>query len=264
MVEAEFRKLLSYVKGYSRENCFLGFDLSEPCLFLVLRVMSQAVQQMFDRIAVRYDFLNRFLSLRHDVTWRRKACRLAGPADWVLDLCGGTGDFLLTHQKIWGSSATAAIGDFSLGMLKIAKQKAPSHACIQLDALQLPMGDGTFDLVLCGFGMRNLDSLSAGLAEVTRVLKPNGRLVVLEFFRPQNPWTKFFYGVLGPVFIPIAGAVFSGRREAYEYLVRSVKRFVTPDEFFVQGLAQGLEKELCVALDGGIAHLLILTKKAAQ
>jgi demethylmenaquinone methyltransferase/2-methoxy-6-polyprenyl-1,4-benzoquinol methylase len=222
--------------------------------------MSQAVQQMFDRIAVRYDFLNRFLSLRHDVSWRRKACRLAGPARSVLDLCGGTGDFLLSYQKIWGSPNVGLIGDFSAGMLSVAQQKAPQLWTAQLDALQIPCRDSSFDLVLCGFGMRNLDRLDAGLAEVARVLKPGGRLVVLEFFKPQNVWTKFFYGVLAPLFIPIAGALFSGRREAYEYLVRSVRKFSTVDEFVRIASAQGLQKQLCQALDGGVAHLVVVEK----
>jgi demethylmenaquinone methyltransferase/2-methoxy-6-polyprenyl-1,4-benzoquinol methylase len=222
--------------------------------------MSQAVQTMFDRISGRYDFLNRFLSLRHDVAWRRKACRMAGPAESVLDLCGGTGDFLLTFHKIWGDAGYGVIGDFSQGMLRMAQLKAPNLAVVQLDALALPLPDHCVDLVLCGFGMRNLDNLDTGLLEVSRVLKDSGRLVVLEFFRPTNMWTKFFYNVLGPVFIPIAGALFSGRREAYEYLVRSVKRFVTADQFVQRGGANGLTPAACVPLDGGIAHLVVFTK----
>jgi len=222
--------------------------------------MSQAVQQMFDRIAVRYDFLNRFMSLRHDVAWRRKACRLAGSAHSILDLCGGTGDFLLTYQKIWGTSNTGLIGDFSAGMLKVAQQKAPHLLTAQLDALCIPSSDASFDLVLCGFGMRNLDRLDVGLAEVARVLKLGGRLVVLEFFRPQNMWTRFFYGVLAPLFIPIAGALFSGRREAYEYLVRSVRQFASTDEFIRIASAQGLQIKQCQALDGGVAYLVMVEK----
>lgn len=223
--------------------------------------MSKAIQQMFDQISGKYDFLNRFLSLRRDVAWRKKACRMVGPGSKVLDLCGGTGDFWLTFQKLWGLSAQGWVGDFSGGMLRICKQKSPHTPTIQLDALNLPFAPETFDTVLCGFGMRNLDHLDQGFSEVSRVLKPGGRFAVLEFFQPENLWTRFFYGVLGALFIPLAGAFWSGKRDAYEYLVRSVRQFETVGGFSRRAKAHGLTTVSCIALDGGIAHLVILHKE---
>lgn len=222
--------------------------------------MSIAVQQMFDRIAGRYDFLNHFLSLRRDIAWRKKACRRAGPADRVLDLCGGTGDFLMTYQKTWGKGKLGIIADFSMGMLKIAQVKSPSTPLLQVDAQRLPFDNQRFDLALCGYGMRNLDSNAQGLSEVARVLKPNGRFVVLEFFKPANPWTRFFYGVMAPLFIPILGALFSGRREAYEYLVMSVKRYLSVQEFADLASQNGFVCEEIHPLEGGISHLVVLRR----
>ena len=227
----------------------------------IFHCMSDAIQLMFDRISSRYDFLNRFLSLRRDVAWRRRACRMAGPANRILDLCGGTGDFLLSHRRLWGSAKTDVVGDFSRGMLQIAKAKSPGIHLVQLDALKIPLGSASMDLTLCGFGMRNLDHLDQGLSEVSRVLVKDGCFVVLEFFRPTNLWTRFFYGVLGALLIPIAGAIFSGRREAYEYLVRSVRRFVSVEEFSQQAKNAGFHTDAMIALDGGIAHLVVLRKE---
>ncbi|HSQ41775.1 MAG TPA: ubiquinone/menaquinone biosynthesis methyltransferase [Fibrobacteraceae bacterium] len=225
--------------------------------------MSLAVQQMFDRISAHYDFLNRFLSLRRDVAWRRRASLAAGPGRDVLDLCGGTGDFLAAYQKQWGS-VSGLVGDFSLGMLRIARRKWPEGVSLQLDALHLPFSDDSFDVVLCGFGLRNLDSLDAGLAEIRRVLRPGGRLVALEFFRPTTWVSRFFYQVIAPVAIPLVGALFSGRRSAYEYLVRSVQRFVSASGFKDVARKHGLEEQTTVALDFGIAYFSVMVKENSR
>lgn len=226
-----------------------------------IRAMSKAIQQMFDQISGRYDFLNRFLSLRRDVAWRKRACRMAGPGKQVLDLCGGTGDFWLTFRGLWGAEAQGVVGDFSAGMLKICQEKTPETDVVQLDALSLPFDTERFDTVLCGFGMRNLDHLERGISEISRVMVPGARFAVLEFFRPENWWTRFFYGILGAALIPLAGALLSGRREAYEYLVRSVQQFVTVGEFSQRAASQGLQTMAVIPLDGGIAHLVILHKE---
>lgn len=216
---------------------------------------------MFDQISGKYDFLNRFLSLRRDVSWRKKACRMVGHGTVVLDLCGGTGDFWLTFRKLWGTQSRGWVGDFSIGMLQICHKKSPETPVIQLDALKLPFENALFDTALCGFGMRNLDDPELGLAEVSRVLQPGGRFAVLEFFRPENLWTKFFYGFLGALLIPLAGAFWSGKKDAYEYLVRSVRKFRSTDEFCALGKKHGLETKACIPLDGGIAHLIIFHKE---
>ena len=222
--------------------------------------MAKSVQQMFDNISPRYDLLNRFLSLRRDVAWRRKAARCAGDADRVLDLCGGTGDFLLSWQKQWGTSAEAVIGDFSFKMLQQAQQKSLKAPLVQCDALDLPFKDGSFELVLCGFGMRNFSGYHRALDELHRVLDESGRVVILDFFKPTHIGTKFFYGILAPIFIPFIGAFFSGRKEAYDYLVKSVRNFVSAAEFQHQALQHGFKKAKIKAMDGGIAHLVVLDK----
>lgn len=231
--------------------------------------MSKEVQTMFDHIAGRYDFLNRFLSLRRDVAWRRRCVRYAGPAHKILDLCGGTGDLILAHQHLWNRQGfplpqVQVIGDFSLPMLLAGRGKKKLPPLVQMDALKLPLCDGSMDLVLCGFGLRNLDHLSQGFAEIKRILEPQGRLVVLELFHPSNVWSRFFYGLLAPVFIPLIGAFFSHKRGAYQYLVESVKRFVTVSQFCSMAAEAGFETKHVSALDGGIAHLVILDRQEAS
>src|SRR4051812_25835666 len=125
--------------------------------------MSQAVRSMFDSIAERYDRLNHALSLGRDAAWRRKAASLvpSRPGAKILDLCGGTGDFCQALE-LHGAKAVSTVGDFSLPMLRLGKRKGISANWVVLDALAPPFREETFDVVLCGFGMRNLDRLSEG------------------------------------------------------------------------------------------------------
>lgn len=216
--------------------------------------MSQAVKEMFDRISGHYDTLNRVLSARRDLSWRRTAVGMLPPGPGrILDLCGGTGDFLLAAQAGKRSAPNSVVADFARGMMLPLPSKGLPHG-IQADALHLPFRDGSFDTVLCGFGMRNLDDLGAGTREVFRVLKTGGTFVTLEFFRPETFVSKIFYGAIAPLMIPAAGKVFGSSREAYEYLVRSIRRF-TPVGGYATLLGEsGFEAAKIVSLDFGLCH----------
>lgn len=245
---------------------------------------------MFDSIASRYDFLNHFLSCFQDVLWRRYCCKclkkmfLAESRSGgvrLLDLCGGTGDFANTFRKIFehgcacpesGLAQTgksggfsvepAVIGDFSYGMLSEVKPKKINAYAVQLDAMKMPFGEKQFDVILNGFGMRNVPDARGALMESYRVLDAGGHLCVLEFFSPRNLFNKFFYKVLAPLFIPVMGAFFSGKRDAYEYLVNSIVRFLPVDEFCAMAKECGFEVEKVKMFDGGISFGVFLRKPA--
>ena len=216
--------------------------------------MSQAVQTMFDRISGRYDLLNRVLSGRRDVSWRRTAVGyLPERPSRILDLCGGTGDFLLAARAAGRAAPGSLVADFARGMmLPLPAKGLPSG--IQADALRLPFRDGSFDAVTCGFGMRNLDDLRAGAAEVRRVLREGGVFVTLEFFRPETLVARGFYSGVAPMAIPLVGSLLGSRREAYEYLVTSIQRFARVGEYAQILSESGYRVKAIKALDFGLCH----------
>ncbi|QQS04972.1 MAG: ubiquinone/menaquinone biosynthesis methyltransferase [Fibrobacterota bacterium] len=220
--------------------------------------MSDAIRQMFDRISGGYDTLNHVLSARRDLAWRRKAVSMLPKRQQrILDLCGGTGDFLLAARREGISMPESVVADFSAGMMAVLPAKGLPCG-IQADALAMPFLDGTFDTVLCGFGMRNLDDLALGVREIRRVLKPGGTFSTLEFFRPSTVVSKSFYGGVAPIAIPFVGRVFGSSREDYEYLVRSIRRFASSKEYaqlleregFVDVRVKELDFGLCTAIAG--------------
>lgn len=242
--------------------------------------MGIAIQHMFDGIAGRYDFLNRFLSAGRDRVWRRKAAeklRGRGVAR-VLDLCGGTGDFwnswveaeaAVESDRPARARTLGVIADFSLPMLLEARRKfvalpvaegRPRPALVRMDALNPCFKDGRFDAVLCAYGMRNLDSLGMGLDRITQVLKPGGVFITLEFFRPTTAFTRFFYGVLAPLSIPLLGGLFSSRRQAYAYLVDSIRRFSSVWEYRDRSRQQGFRDVDVFPCDFGISHIVTAVK----
>ena len=228
---------------------------------------------MFDGIASRYDFLNHFLSCFQDVLWRRYCCKRlkkmmaaeVQPAENVrlLDLCGGTGDFAHTFRKFFEKDFSvdpAVIGDFSYGMLAEVKPKKINAHAVQLDAMKMPFAEHQFDVILNGFGMRNVPDARGALLESYRVLDAGGYLCVLEFFSPRNLFNKFFYKVLAPLFIPVMGAFFSGKRDAYEYLVNSILRFLPVDQFCKMAEECGFEVKQVKMFDGGISFGVFVHK----
>ena len=199
----------------------------------------------------------------------------------LLDLCGGTGDFANTFRKIFESGCKcgcackcvsqngasrdfvvdpAVIGDFSYGMLAEVKPKKIDAHAVQLDAMKMPFAERQFDVILNGFGMRNVPDARGALLESYRVLDEGGYLCVLEFFSPRNLFNKFFYKVLAPLFIPVMGAFFSGKRDAYEYLVNSIIRFLPVDQFCKMAEECGFEVKQVKMFDGGISFGVFLHK----
>jgi demethylmenaquinone methyltransferase/2-methoxy-6-polyprenyl-1,4-benzoquinol methylase len=195
-----------------------------------------AVRSMFDRIAPRYDLLNRLLSGGTDVRWRRRAVAFLdlAPGARVLDLCTGTADLLLEALRSGGARGGLGV-DLSHQMLVRGKQKlaaagAEGTAVAGGDAERLPVRDGSFDGALVAFGIRNVGDPLAALREVHRALRPGGRFVVLEFQTPRGPlgaaYQLYFRHVL-----PRVGGLVSGDRSAYAYLPASVARFPEPEAF---------------------------------
>lgn len=193
-----------------------------------------AVQRMFDRISPTYDLLNRLLSLGIDQRWRARALSVlfAGLPDGpVLDLCAGTGDLARAiEDRAAGRRIVAA--DFSRDMLLAGRHKAPAGAGLaQADAMRLPFRDEAFAGAVCGFGIRNVSEPRAAIAEVHRALKPGGRFVVLEFYRPTRIWTHLFHTFYGRLLLPAVGTLVSGDGSAYRYLSKSMLGFMTRAEF---------------------------------
>jgi len=179
---------------------------------------------MFDRIAPVYDAMNHVMTAGLDRRWRRSTvAAVVRPGDRVLDACCGTGDLAIAAAAA-GGKVTGV--DFSKPMLERAGGKAPEIEWIEGDALALPFEDGSFDAATVGFGVRNLSDLEAGLRELRRVLRPGGRVAILEITRPQGllaPFYRFWFDGV----IPVAGKVLPGG-SAYAYLPASVRRFPDP------------------------------------
>lgn len=223
------------------------------------------VRAMFDEISARYDFLNHSLSCFQDILWRRACCkelRKLKPGRRLLDLCGGTGDFAVTYEKFNGVQEKAVLGDFSYGMLKGAAGKKTSAVPVQLDAMKMPFAEDSFDVVLNGFGMRNVPDVGGALQESARVLSDGGYLQILEFFSPRNAFNKLFYKVLAPLFIPVMGAFFS-KRDAYEYLVNSVLNFLPVADFVKLAEEKGFELVHVKPCFFGVAYRVLLRKRGA-
>jgi len=176
----------------------------------------RAVEEMFDRIAPRYDLLNRILTLRMDVAWRRAAVRALGlgPGERVLDVACGTGDFC----REAAAAGLHPIGvDFSAGMLASARANAP---LVRGDAQQLPVRDGAVDGITCGFALRNLTNIDLFFAECARVLRPGGRVAIVEVAEPTGRAARAVHGAWFRRVVPFVGGLVSDR-DAYSYLPAS-------------------------------------------
>jgi demethylmenaquinone methyltransferase / 2-methoxy-6-polyprenyl-1,4-benzoquinol methylase len=214
-----------------------------------------AVRSMFDAIAPRYDLVNRIMTFRLDVRWRRLTVRSLTlcPGSTVLDLACGTGDLCRELQ----ASALVPVGvDLSFGMLAAARTTAP---LVQGDALRLPVRDGTVDGVTCGFALRNLVDLAPLWDELVRVVRPGGRIALLEVATPTNPILRWGHGVYFGRVVPWIGGLLSDPA-AYRYLPRSVAYMPPPDEMLAMMAAAGFEGVERRLLSGGIAQLVTGTR----
>jgi demethylmenaquinone methyltransferase/2-methoxy-6-polyprenyl-1,4-benzoquinol methylase len=217
------------------------------------------VRGMFDRIAPVYDVMNRVMTAGLDGRWRRLAAReVVWPGDRVLDACCGTGDLAVEAERRGGR----VVGlDFSARMLERARRKSGTIEWLQGDALALPFADGEFDAVTVGFGVRNLADLEGGLREAKRVLRPGGRIAVLEITRPRGllrPFFRLWFDVL----VPIAGKVLPGGK-AYTYLPASVRRFPGPKDLAALFAKAGFHDVRYRMLGGGSVALHIATASGA-
>lgn len=193
----------------------------------------EGVRRMFDRIAPVYDSMNRLMTAGLDRRWRREtATAVVRPGDRVLDVCCGTGDLALAAADA-GGRVTGL--DFSEPMLERARSKSTEIEWLEGDALSLPFSEGSFDAVTIGFGLRNLANVERGVEELRRVLRPGGRLAILEITRPKGLAAPFYRLWFDGV-IPLAGKVLPGG-SAYSYLPASVRRFPAPE-----GLAKLLDE----------------------
>jgi demethylmenaquinone methyltransferase/2-methoxy-6-polyprenyl-1,4-benzoquinol methylase len=226
------------------------------------------VRTMFDRIAGVYDLMNTAMTAGMHHRWRQRAADRAelGPGDAALDVCCGTGDLAIELAARVGPEGTVVGCDFSEPMLELARRKAGDRELSQVrfewaDALELPYPNGAFDAVTVGFGARNLADLDGGLRELARVLRPGGRLVILEITQPRRPPLSTFYSLWFDRIVPVLGTI-AGDRGAYSYLPESVKRFPSP-----LGLAElmesaGLERIRYLLLAGGIIAIHSAARRA--
>ena len=189
---------------------------------------------MFDRIAGVYDVMNTAMTAGLHHRWRERAADRAelAPGDAALDLCCGTGDLALALRERVGPSGRVVGADFSERMLELANEKAAARGLADVtfewaDALELPYSDASFDAVTVGFGVRNLADLEAGVLEMSRVLRPGGRLVILEITQPQKPPLSTFFSLWFDRLVPLLGRV-AGDPDAYAYLPESVRSFPPP------------------------------------
>ena len=215
----------------------------------------KAVQAMFDTIAPRYDLVNRVMTFRMDVGWRRRTVRDLGlaPGSLVVDLASGTGD--LCHDLARASLRPVAV-DLSLGMLQHATHGFPR---VQGDALALPFRTASVDGVACGFALRNFVSLPPVLAELARVVRPGGRIALLDVSVPANPLLRAGHGIYFGRVVPLIGGLLSDGA-AYRYLPKSVAYLPAPADLLVMVRGAGFTAVERTQLSTGISQLICATR----
>ncbi len=211
------------------------------------------VRAMFDRIAGFYDLMNSVMTAGLHHRWRQRAADLArvGPGDRVLDVATGTGDLAVELARRVRPGGEVIGSDFSHGMLERARTKAPELQWEWGNALELPYPDDSFDAATVGFGARNFSDLERGLAEMSRVVRPGGRVVVLEITTPTKPPLSTFFSIWFDRLVPLMGRF----DEAYSYLPKSVKRFPGPEALGGALARAGLTDVRWVLTAGGIIAL---------
>lgn len=226
------------------------------------RSKKEQVAAMFDDIAPRYDFLNRFLSAGIDVRWRKKALQRLQPLQpkHILDVATGTADVAIMADRLLQPEKIIGI-DISAGMLDAGRVKLQTKGLSERIELQLGdsetinFPDASFDAVTVAFGVRNFENLEKGLAEIYRVLKPGGRLVVLEFSKPRFPGVQQLYNLYMKIVAPEVAGVFSKNKKAYEYLNNSIQAFPEGKAFVAVLNKTGFTETTCKPLTFGICSI---------
>jgi demethylmenaquinone methyltransferase/2-methoxy-6-polyprenyl-1,4-benzoquinol methylase len=213
------------------------------------------VRDMFDAIAPRYDLVNRIMTFRLDVRWRKRTVRdlALPPGSLVLDLAAGTGDLC---RDLTAAGHRPVGVDLSFGMLAAARTSAP---LVHADALRLPVPDGAADGATCGFALRNFVDLAAFLAELARLVRPGGRIALLEVAEPPNPVMRWGHGIYFGKVVPRIGGLLSDG-SAYRYLPKSVAYLPEPDELVAMIRRAGFADAGRATLSGGISQLLVGTR----
>ncbi|MEX0993102.1 MAG: bifunctional demethylmenaquinone methyltransferase/2-methoxy-6-polyprenyl-1,4-benzoquinol methylase UbiE [Solirubrobacterales bacterium] len=220
----------------------------------------QQVRTMFDRIAGHYDLMNSVMSAGLHHRWRTRAADLAAlrPGQRAVDLCAGTGDLAIELKRRVGAEGEVIGIDFSEPMLELARHKAEAAGLpvsfVHGNALELPFKDGYFDAATVGFGVRNLADLDRGIAEMARVVRPGGRVAVLEITSPKRPPLSWFYSLWFEQVVPLLGTA-AGDHDAYSYLPESVRRFPEAQELAARMDAVGLDAIRYLLLAGGIVAI---------
>lgn len=214
----------------------------------------------FDKIARDYDRMNHLMTAGLDRRWRKSAVH--GLHGKVLDVACGTGDMAVELLR-QGCSVTGV--DLSKEMMAIAKRKAPQAEYRLADVERLPFGEASFDAVTCAFGVRNFVHLEQGLHEMLRVLKPGGRMVILELATPDSSLIRPFYNLYTRRIIPWLGQRLAGSREAYTYLPRSIERFPKGDAFLqlIQNSGFRIQESCQRKMSFGVCRMYVINKEAA-
>ena len=223
---------------------------------------------MFDNISHRYDFLNHFLSAGMDIRWRKKAIALvdARPGERILDMATGTGDMAITLARTYPESQVLGV-DIAPQMLRIAGKKTASRGLDDRvsyqegDSENLPMPDASFDHATVAFGVRNFEDLHRGLSEMQRVLRPGGRIVVLEFTRPRIFPFKQLFNLYFKYLLPLIGKIRSGDNRAYKYLYESVQAFPDYERFNRELVEAGFQHAQYKTLTLGICAIYTAVKQ---
>jgi demethylmenaquinone methyltransferase / 2-methoxy-6-polyprenyl-1,4-benzoquinol methylase len=211
------------------------------------------VRAMFDRIAGLYDAMNTLMTAGLHHRWRARAVELSGVrrGGSAIDVATGTGDLAIALARAVGRDGEVVACDFSERMLDRARRKAPALRFEWADALALPYMSDRFDAATVGFGARNFSDLERGLAEMARVVRPGGRVVVLEITTPQRPPLSWFHRVWFDQVVPLLGRM-TGQADAYSYLPSSVRRFPEPQQLAATLASVGLGRIRWVLTAGGI------------